>query len=575
MQRKKILAFVSMVTMLCVCASCNDNSSSDTSTPTVENSRKFFDQEERNKLKDVVHSGTGVGYPAPSTGDTRVLVVPVEFKDYPADEIGQLYNSETKDSKALKHYDTDGKPAGGDTGRGKENAKEDIRKAFFGESSETYWHSLSSYYKESSYGKLNFNGIVTDWFKVYTNINTMEWVTAKEWADNSSARELAQTILDYYTDTDMKMYKTLTKQDGTAFSSGSDFLQYFDSDGDGYIDVIEMVYSAPYYATYVNDKGNEVAIDNDKFWAYCGGSSTTADTKNPKISKWAFQSYYTCVEGGTFGDNNTWRNWTCKEIVDGVAKVDAHTIVHETGHALGLPDYYDYDYKKNPIGSVDMMAYNIGDHSAYSKCVLGWADPTVIAGPTTVTINSFTKTGDCLIVPYYGYYSDNADNKNANTFMTEYLTIELYNSTGVNTSDSKNAYAGRYPLCPTNTGIKIFHVDSRLGVFDYSSGSAKFVNYTDSIVNVSSSSYVNFAHSNTGSETIKVGNEYQWYIEYLPSNPNATSKIISNDTMFYQGDSFGNSTYSNFTFHNGKAFGYKFTIDALSDDSATITFELA
>ncbi len=571
MRNKKILSLLAILPVIFASSSCGEQVD-----PLNTGSRKFYDQTEVNKLRDVIHSGEGQGYPAPSTGNTRVLVVPVEFKDYPADEIGQLYNSETSNSLAKKHYDEDGNPAGGDHGRGAENAKEDIRKVYFGESSETTWHSLSSYYKEASYGKLNFNGLVTDWFKVYTNPDTMEQVTAKEWAEKSSAQELASRILDYYTDPDLKKYKEFKNEDGTCmFNSGSEFLKYFDSNNDGCIDVLEMVYSAPYYATYTTSKGTEVAIDNEKFWAYCGGTTTDGDVNNPKLSKWAFQSYYTCVEGGTF-DGDKWRAWTCKEIVDGVAKVDAHTIVHETGHALGLADYYDYDYKKSPMGGVDMMDHNVGDHSAYSKSVLGWTDPTYICGPTTVTINSFTKTGDCLIVPYYGYFGDNKENKYANTFMQEYLTIELYNSTGVNAADSEKAYAGRYPTCPKETGIKIFHVDSRLGVVDYSSGSAKFVNYTDSIVSVSSSSVVTFAHSNTGSKTIKSGDNYQWYIQYLPVTESNTSNTqISDKNLFHEGDTFGVNSYKDFTFHSGKKFGYKISIDKLSDDSATITFERA
>ena len=156
------------------------------------------------------------------------------------------------------------------------------------------------------------------------------------------------------------------------FKSGKEFLQYFDSDKDGCIDVVELVYSAPFYATYVNEKGEEVPIDNEKFWAYCGGTSTEGNKEKPRLSKWAWQSYYTTVEGGTFDSDGKWRAWTCEEISDGIAKPDAHTIVHETGHAMGLPDYYDYDYKTSPLGAVDMQDHNVGDHSAHSKNWWAW-----------------------------------------------------------------------------------------------------------------------------------------------------------------------------------------------------------
>ena len=51
----------------------------------------------------------------------------------------------------------------------REEARENIKNAFFGDdvksSSEnkTGWESVSSYYKKSSYGKLVISGEVTDW----------------------------------------------------------------------------------------------------------------------------------------------------------------------------------------------------------------------------------------------------------------------------------------------------------------------------------------------------------------------------------------------------------------------------
>ena len=178
-----------------------------------------------------------------------------------------------------------------------------------------------------------------------------------------------------------------------------------------------------------------------------------------------------------------------------------------------------------------MMDHNVGDHNAYSKSVLGWNDPVVVTGPTTVTVKSFTKTGECIIVPYRGYFSDNKNNTNANTLMNEYLTIELYNgSYGVNEADSKSHYAGKYPLCASDTGLKIFHVDSRLGLYDYSSGTGKFVNYVDSIVSTNNNQIVTIGNSNTGSRTVSVTEgkktTYNYQIEYLSSTPNKTSSVI-------------------------------------------------
>ena len=51
----------------------------------------------------------------------------------------------------------------------------------------------------------------------------------------------------------------------------------------------------------------------------------------------------------------------------GYGKVDAHTYIHEMGHMLGLPDYYDYSFKSSPTGMYDMQDNNVGDHNPFSK----------------------------------------------------------------------------------------------------------------------------------------------------------------------------------------------------------------
>ncbi len=80
--------------------------------------------------------------------------------------------------------------------------------------------------------------------------------------------------------------------------------------------------------------------------------------------------------------------------------------IHETGHLLGLPDYYDYDASNGPKGGVggwDMMDSNWGDHNAFSKYLLGWIDPIVISSGTQEIIlpPSGTTSSDnaVLIMP--------------------------------------------------------------------------------------------------------------------------------------------------------------------------------
>lgn len=576
MKAKRIFSIFTLLPIVAMVSSCNgDNSIS------PDHQRKFHDETEVNTLSEVNTKGGKEAPACPSTGNSRVFVVPIEFKDYPADEIGKYYNSDTV--RATKRYAKrfDGEDVG--TGRGSENAREDIRKVYFGESSDTQWESLSSYYKKSSYGALNLNGIVAPWYHPYYDYEhpTTTWATAKQWAETGgdyAASRLAAEIIEYYSNETYKNYATLTKDDGTTFTSGKEFLQYFDSNGDGAFDLIEMVYSAPFYAT---DVGNEVynkPINNDIFWAYCGGNSTGQENKErPTISKYAFFSYYTFVEAGTYDDNDKQRSWTCSEISDGVP-MDAHTLIHETGHGLGLKDYYDTSYSgKSPCGGVDMMDNNVGDQCSYSKALLGWVDPIVVTNPTEVTVKSFTETGDCIMVPYRGFFKDHTEY--GNSFYNEYLMIELYTPTGLNEADAEHQYAGSYPQCPTIPGVKIYHIDSRLGTFQYNGG-WQFVDYTDKIVGTGSLGKVDTATTNTATARI----DDAWLINYLPRSSETIVTLVSDETLFQEGDSFNDGeNYADFTMNEKTgenkdeeiSLGYKITIKSLSAQSATIEFAYA
>ena len=131
-------------------------------------------------------------------------------------------------------------------------------------------------------------------------------------------------------------------------------------------------------------------------------------------------------------------------------KYNCETVIHETGHLLGLDDYYDYTENKGPeggIGGGDMMDYNVGDHNAFSKVLLGWINPYVLTGSNvSITLNSFEKSGDCIIVP-----------KNWNgSFYSEYFIIDYYTPTGVNAFvKGKSGLFGTY-------GIRIYHINAEL-----------------------------------------------------------------------------------------------------------------
>src|SRR5205085_9571813 len=74
-----------------------------------------------------------------------------------------------------------------------------------------------------------------------------------------------------------------------------------------------------------------------------------------------------------------------------------NTLIHEMGHAFGLPDYYDYEPGNGPdggLGGLDMMDANVGNHNAFSRWLLDWIQPDVIGSgsPTLRQLNSSSSS---------------------------------------------------------------------------------------------------------------------------------------------------------------------------------------
>jgi M6 family metalloprotease-like protein len=355
----------------------------------------------------------------PNKGNVKILVVPVTFSNL--------------DSASWAYTAADLKR---------------INDAFFGAASDTSWESLASYYKKASYGQLNISGAVTP---VYTVAQTTD-----QFESNGSAQAVVGGL------------------DNWLISNGFTPKDY-DSDGDGYIDGIELVYKT--------DKKNSSEGGKDIWWNYTSNASTSPDKTTPTPHRF-FWSLYSYLGQGHYKDG---------------LDLDAHTLVHETGHMMGLDDYYDYNKTSasGPAGCVDMMDFNVGDHNGFSKMTYDWLGGKArgVDGKLsnfTITLNSYTDTGDCLIVR-----DPKVDPWNGTAY-DEYLLLEYYTPTGVNKSDS-HGY-GEWTQNGTSTtyghggtyekpGLQVFHVDSRLysqrGTYDVATGTTLTTEYayTDNILN--------------------------------------------------------------------------------------------
>ena len=176
-------------------------------------------------------------YCLPTTGDVKVLVIPVKLSNR--------------------------KPA-------TEEMRTNIQKAFFGTEADTGWESLNSYYHESSYGKLNITGDVTPWFTPEYN---------------------ADYYANYYDEDDYLNGSTLIMNEALEYFRKSYDYSKYDSDKDGFIDSVYLIYN-------YDIGGDGSAEHEDFYWAYAYWD-LYADYRNYAKTKgysYIFMSYDFFVE---------------------------------------------------------------------------------------------------------------------------------------------------------------------------------------------------------------------------------------------------------------------------------------
>ena len=336
------------------------------------NNEPFKDGLRLNDVINNLNSGRKITRAMPSLGNIKALVIPVDFTDCKADN----------------------------------DMKKVLETALFGSSYETGWESLKSYYYKSSYGALSIDGLVTDVY--HTNKRSSHYAYQN---DYEGVNEIIKEALEYF-DKDINYDE-------------------FDSDNDGYIDALYIVYS------------HNVEYDNDSiWWAYTDEYFTESYEyyDNVEADFYCFLGYDFLFEEPRSGAK---------------IKYNCETFIHETGHLLGLDDYYDYDsddyYNMGGLGGCDMMDNNIGDHNAYSKTILNWITPEVISlddfkDEKIIKLRPFQSSGDAIIIT----------KKYNNTFYDEYYILSFYTPDGLNTMEA--GFGGLF----NTSGICLYHVNSLL-----------------------------------------------------------------------------------------------------------------
>ena len=186
------------------------------------------------------------------------------------------------------------------------------------------YESLHANYERASYGKLDISGTAVDY--------------------------QAKHERSYYQgDINTLFVEALDALDETLD------LSQFDANGDGYLDCVYIHFAGP-----------------DSGWG----------------STWWSQEWTVPQQAPPEVYERSWdgkRLWNACLLADNcAADMAASTLIHETGHVLGLPDLYSY--RRSTIGlsgrsgclTFDLMDNNAGDTNAFFKWMLGWIDESKV-----------------------------------------------------------------------------------------------------------------------------------------------------------------------------------------------------
>lgn len=359
----------------------NDSQTGSGSENVGTNGIKVLDFTKATNVKDVTDLYTYLDG-CPTTGDVNVLVVPVEFTDVLASSKGYTLDK--------------------------------LESIFNGKAEDTDYYSVTEYFKTSSYGKLNLEFSILDyWYKASNNSNYY-----LEQVDSEGATFGDQILIDEI----------------LAYLESRMDLSIYDSDNNETIDAIVIV---PTLDIDSDENGSDLNWAFRYWNAYADSEDYLYSYDGVCAWDYAWIPYSFMFEKIASDGSATYTDTTV---------MNPYTFIHEFSHVLGSDDYYDTSYKNHPLDGLDMMDAMTGDHNPFSKFNYGWLTSSrLITDATTVELEAFDKAGDTIIIA--NNWSDSLG------VYQEYYVLMYYRNTGLNGGDYGYFY---------DDGIVMYHINATL-----------------------------------------------------------------------------------------------------------------
>lgn len=187
----------------------------------------------------------------------------------------------------------------------------------------------------------------------------------------------------------------------------------FDENGDEYLDALYIVFAGD-------------GVDQNSFW--------WPHTENFYSEEmWEYDAY---VGGCSFLSYNMLLSDT---------KIHGYSAIHETGHLMGLTDYYQSSSVSGTSADT-MMDLSQGDIDCFSKLMLGWCVPQTVTGTGTYYLTSETISGDALVLTTPEWDGN---------YLSEYFMVEYV------TPDENQAEL----TIPEGGAIRVWHVNAGTSAF--------------------------------------------------------------------------------------------------------------